>query len=114
MALGKIFRGQEGGEPAGLAPLIGKVLGVSPVPIFYRAEGKERIMRIQSIAAMEVTAMEGEGGKLVTIENQPLTMVHSQTLVVGRSRKLSFHDHGMNMEVTEKNGLYSPFSYKGP
>ena len=113
-ALGKIFGGHVGGEPAGLALLIGRVLGVRPVPIFYQAHGKERIMRIPSIAVMEVTAMEGQGGKLVTVENQPMTVVPHQTVVVGRSRKLSFHDHGMNMEVTEKNGLYSPFSYKGP
>jgi len=113
-ALTKIFAGQVGGEPAALVPLIGKVLGVKPVSITYQAKGKERTMRIPNIAEMEVAAIEGQGGKLVTLENVPLTAVPNQTTVVAKSKKLSFHDHNMNWNITGKNGFYSPFSFKGP
>jgi hypothetical protein len=113
-ALTKIFGGQSGGEPAALGPLIGKVLGVKHVPITYQAKGKERSMRIPNIAEMEVVAVDGQGGKLVTIENEPLTAVPNQTTVVARSKKLSYHDHGLNWDITGKNGFYSPFSFKGP
>ena len=113
-ALTKIFGGQEGGEPAALGPLIGKVLAVKPVPITYQAKGKERSMRIPNIAEMEIAAIDGQGGKLVTLENEPLTAVPNQTAVVARSKKLSYHDHGMNWDITGKNGFYSPFSFKGP
>lgn len=113
-ALTKIFGGQVGGEPASLGPLIGKVLGVKPVLITYQAKGKERSMKIPNIAEMEIAALEGHGGKLVTLENLPLTAVPNQTAVVGKSKMLSFHDHGMNWHITGKNGFYSPFTFKGP
>ncbi len=113
-ALSKIFGGQAGGEPAALGPLVGKILGVSPVPISYHAQGKERTMRIPSIASMEIAAIEGQQGNLVTLENPPLVGVPGQTIVVGKSRKFSFHDHGMNLEVSDKNGFYAPFAFKGP
>jgi hypothetical protein len=114
VALTTIFGGQAGGEPAALGPLIGKVLGVKPVPITYQAKGKERSMRIPNIAEMEIAAIDGQGGKLVTLENVPLTGVPNQTTVVGKSKKLSYHDHNMNWDITGKNGFYSPFSFKGP
>ncbi len=113
-ALTKIFGGQVGGEPAALGPLVGKVLGVKPVLITYQVKGKERSMKIPNIAEMEIAALEGHGGKLVTLENLPLTAVPNQTAVVGKSKKLSFHDHGMNWDITGKNGFYSPFTFKGP
>ena len=113
-ALTKIFGGQIGGEPAALGPLVGKVLGVKHVPITYQAKGKERSMRIPNIAEMEIAAIEGQGGKLVTLENIPLTAVPNQIAVVSRSKKLSYHDHGLNWEITGKNGFYSPFNFKGP
>ena len=112
-ALTKIFGGQAGGEPAALAPLIGKVLGVKAVPITYLAQGKERSLKIPKIAEMEIKAIDGQGGRLVTIENHPLTGVPNQTAVVARSTKLSLHDQGLNWEVNGKNGFYSPFNFKG-
>jgi hypothetical protein len=33
-------------------------------------------------------------------------------VVVGRSKRASFHDLGLDLEVTEKNGFYSPFAYQ--
>ena len=112
-ALTKIFGGQAGGEPSALSPLIGKILGVKHVPITYQAEGKERSMKIPNVAEMEITALEGQGGRLVTLENPPLTAVPNQIAVVSKSRKLTFHDHGMNWDITGKNGFYSPFNFKG-
>ena len=113
-ALTQIFGGQAGGEPAVLGPLVGKVLGVKPVPIEYMAKGKERSMRIPKIAEMQIAALEGAGGKLVTLENEPMAAVPNQTLVVAKSKKLTFHDHGMDWNLSEKNGFYSPFAFKGP
>jgi hypothetical protein len=45
-ALTQIFYGQAGGHLAGLAPLIGEVLGVKTVPIEFRSEGKRRSLRL--------------------------------------------------------------------
>jgi hypothetical protein len=112
--LGKIFGAQAGGEPGALAPFVGKVLGVKAVPISYQAKGKERSLKIPNVAEMEIAAMEGQGGKMITLENPPFTAVPHQIAVVAKSKKLSLHDHGMNWDITGKNGFYSPFDYKGP
>ena len=48
--LTQIFSGQGGGHLAGLAPLIGEVLGVKAAPIEYRSEGKRRSLRLGAVA----------------------------------------------------------------
>ena len=113
-ALTQIFAGQAGGEPAALGPLIGKVLGVRAVRIDYEAHGKRRRLQIPTVAEMEIAAIEGQGGKDVTLDKVPFIAVANQTTVVAKSKQLSYHDHGLNWEVTEKNGFYCPFSFKGP
>ena len=113
-ALTQVFGGQAGGEPAALAPFIGKVLGVKAVRIDFEAKGRHRSLRIPGIAEMEIEGLAGQGGRDVTLENIPLTAVPNQTAVVAKSKRLSFHDHGQSWDVSDKNGFYSPFSFKGP
>jgi len=113
-ALGTIFGGQAGGEPAALGPLVGKVLGVRSTKIEFEAKGKHRTLRIPDVAEMEIEGLQGQGGKDVTLERVPFTAVPNQTTVVAKSKRLSLHDHGWNWEVSEKNGFYSPFSFTGP
>lgn len=113
-ALGTVFGGQAGGEPAALGPLVGKVLGVKAVKIDYEARGKRRNLRIPKVAEMEVEAIEGQGGKEVTLTGVPLTAVPNQTTVVAKSKRLTYRDHGFDWNISEKNGYYSPFAFKGP
>ncbi len=113
-ALTNIYAGKAGGEPAALGPFIGKVLGVKSVPIQFTVTGKQRSLRIPKIAEMEIAALPGAGGKDITLENHPFGAVPNQTFVVAKSKRLSLHDHGMEWNVSEKNGFYSPFSFKGP
>ncbi len=112
-ALGEIFSGQAGGHLAVLGPLIGEVMGVKAVPIQYSANGKERSLRIPNIAEVDIEALEGQGGSLVTIDKQPFTMVPGQPAVVSTSKRLSIHDHGISLELNGKNGFYSAFAYQG-
>ena len=44
----------------------------------------------------------------------PLGIVPGEPMMVGRSTKLSYHDHGMDWEISGKNGFYSSFTYQGP
>ncbi|HEV2226132.1 MAG TPA: DUF1326 domain-containing protein [Nitrososphaerales archaeon] len=113
-ALTQIFGGQVGGVPAVLGSFIGKVLGVKAVEFSYSADGKKRSMKIPNIAEAEIEAIQGQGGSDVTITNHPVAVGPGFSAVVSKSKKLSYHDHGMNWEVSEKNGFYSPFDYKGP
>jgi len=109
-ALGQIFGGKSGGPPAGLAPFIGEMLGVSTLPIVYEIAGKKRSLKIPNVADMEVEGMEGAGGKRISIENSPLT---EPLVYVARSKKLTYTDHGMNWEISDKNSFYTPISWKG-
>jgi hypothetical protein len=111
-ALTKIFSGAAGGPLAALGPLIGEVLGVKSTAIDYRSDGKQRALSIPDVAQMEIEALTGQGGADVTISNMPFTAVPGYPAVVCQSKRLNFHDHGFNIEVSKKNGFYSPFSYQ--
>jgi hypothetical protein len=111
-ALTKIFSGAAGGHLSALTPLIGEVLGVRSAAIDYRLEGKQRSLTIPQVAQMEIEAMPGQGGEDVTLTRIPFTPVPGYPTVVCRSKRLSFHDHGFDVEISKKNGFYSPFSYQ--
>ncbi len=111
-ALGRIFSGQAGGHLAVVAGLIGEVLGVSAKRIDFVMDGKRRRVTIDGIAEAEIQALEGQGGKDVTIENHPLTPVNGFPAVVARSTAARYHDHEVSLEVTGKNGFFSPFAYR--
>ncbi|HKZ49338.1 MAG TPA: DUF1326 domain-containing protein [Thermoplasmata archaeon] len=113
-ALGAIFGGQAGGEPAALGPFVGKVLGVRSVRIDFEADGRRRRMQIPSLAEMEIEALPGQGDREVTLGHVPFIAVPNQTTVVAKSKRLSLHDHHWNWELSDKNGFYSPFSFHGP
>jgi hypothetical protein len=112
-ALGAIFSGAAGGHPAVLASHIGEVLGVATAPITFDGDDSSRAMRIGEVADAKVAAMAGQGGAQVTIENHPLAIAPGQTLVAGRSDHLRFTDHGYEWELSNTNGIFSPFAYEG-
>ncbi len=112
-ALTQIFSGQAGGHPAVICSFVGQVLGVKSVAIDYRAEGKRRSLRIPNVAEAEIEALAGQGGAEITISNHPLCVAPGQPAVVAKSKRLSYHDHGFQWEVSEKNGFFSPFTYQG-
>jgi hypothetical protein len=111
-AMGGIFSGQAGGHLAALGPLIGEVLGVKPVAIEYSENGKQRSLRIPKIAEIEIEALQGQGGALVTVSNHPFTPVPGRPAVVSTSKRMKYSDHGMSLDISGKNGFYSPFAYQ--
>ena len=113
-ALVQIFGGQAGGHFALIHRRIGELVGIKSAAIDYMAEGKRRSIRIAGIAEADIEAIDGIGGSQVTISNNPVGIVPGEPLVVARSTRLSYHDHGMDWEITEKNAYYSPFTYQGP
>lgn len=111
-ALTQIFTGQAGGHPGRLVSHVGEVLGVSSLPMTYKAEGKRRSLQISGVVEAEIEAIAGQGGADVTIESHPLAITPGHTLVVGRSKNVTYHDHGLDWEFSGKSGLYSPFTYQ--
>ncbi|MFI5420008.1 MAG: DUF1326 domain-containing protein [Nitrososphaerales archaeon] len=110
-ALTRVFGGQEGGPPATLASLIGEIVGVKNARIEYSAEGKHRSVRIPQIAEAEIEAIEGQGGAEVQLQNHPIAVSPGNVAVVSKSKKLSIHDLGFDVELSNRSGLYAPFKY---
>lgn len=110
-ALAAIFSGQAGGHPARLAGHIGEVLGAGPASIEFETAGKRTSMKVAGIAEVAIAAAAGQGDAEITVTNHPLAIAPGFDGVVSRSERLTYDDHGMHWELTEKNGLYSPFEY---
>ncbi len=111
-ALTRIFAGQAGGHPARLASHIGEVLGVQTVPIAFSAEEKICKLRIPDIAGTEIEAIAGQGEGPVKIDGHPLCIAPGHAATVAKSSGFRYSDHGLNWELSGKNGLFSPFSYQ--
>lgn len=111
-ALLQIFSGQAGGHPARLGSFIGEVLGVASVPIEYRANGKHRSLKIGDVANAEIEAVGGAGDGEVTVANHPLCISPGFPAVVAKSSSMRYEDHGYHWTLSDRNGLYSPFSYQ--
>ena len=111
-ALTRIFTGQEGGHPERLATHIGNVLGISSVPIDFASDGRRRSLRIGDVGSVDIEGIEGQQGEAVTVTGHPLCIAPGHPAVVARSKQLSYHDHGLDWELTEKNGFFSPFAYQ--
>ena len=110
-ALTDIFSGKAGGLMQQISGFIGEVAGVRKVPIDFSAQGRHRSVRIGSLAAADVEAIDGGQGGDTTITNPPLNLAPGQPLVVCRSKGYRYADHGMSVEVSSKNGFYAPFAY---
>jgi hypothetical protein len=110
-ALAMIFSGQAGGHPARLANHIGEVLGAGPASIEFETTAKRASMKISGVADVTIDAVTGQGEGEITVEGHPLAIAPGFAAVVSRSEHLTYDDHGMNWNLTEKNGLYSPFEY---
>ena len=110
-ALGAIFTGAAGGPMAQLAPLIGKNLGVSKVPIAYRIEGKKRSAEITGILHMSVDPLPTAhpSGEMWANTGHPVSP-DKLVLAVGASGN-TFNDHGMRWDNSGKNGHYAPISW---
>jgi hypothetical protein len=111
-ALTRIFTGQAGGHPERLASHIGDVLGITSVAIDFSAEGRRRSLRIGDLGSVEIEAIEGQQGEEVTVTGHPLCIAPGYPAVAARSKQLSYHDHALNWDLTEKNGFFSPFAYQ--
>ena len=112
-ALLQIFSGQAGGHPARLGSFIGEVLGVASVPIDYESNSKHRRLRIGDVASADIEAVGGAGEAEVTVSNHPLCIAPGYPAVVAKSTAVRYEDHGYRWTLSDRNGLYSPFSYQG-
>ena len=111
-ALTKISSGQAGGFFAVLSNHIGEVLGVKSAPIEFGVDGKRRWIHIKDSLELEIEGVTGmDSSKESRVVNAALSVVPGSDLIVARSTKYSYNDHGMQWDNSGKNGFYCRFSY---
>jgi hypothetical protein len=111
-ALTKIYSGQAGGFFAAAANFIGEMLGVKSVPIEFGIDGKRRWLNIKNSVELEIEGVKGiDPNKESCIVNPAFSAVPGSDLVVARSSKYNYNDHGLQWNNSGKNGFYCRFSY---
>jgi hypothetical protein len=112
--LGAVFSGQVGGPMAGLAPLIGEMLGVETAPIQYKNDGHRHSVKIGSAVDIEIEDLvppqskTGEASKITGIFHPA-----NSTLTVARATKSRVNAFGLEFMNAGKNGHSAPFSWAG-
>ena len=111
-SLAKIFSGQAGGFFAAATNLIGEMLGTKSVPIEFGIDGKRRWLHIKDSLQLEIEGVAGtDPNKEALVVNPAFYLVPGSDLVVARSSRYSYNDHGMQWDNSGKNGFYCRFSY---
>ena len=112
-SLTKIFSGQARGFFAIVATnFIGEMLGVKSVPIEFGIDGKRRWLNIKDSMEPEIEGViGGDENQESRIVNPAFDAVPGSDLVVARSTKYRYDDHGMKWDNSGKNGFYCKFRY---
>jgi hypothetical protein len=110
--LAAVASGQRGGAPAGLAPLIGEVLGMESAPIEYLDDGAKHSVRIGDFADVEIEDFWPEGADAPTrLTGVPHPV--SSTLTAARATRSKARAFGIELDAVGKNGHAAPFSWTG-
>ena len=113
-ALTKIFSGQAGGFFAIVASnFIGEMMGVKSIPIEFGIDGKRRWLHIKDSMELEIEGVTGgDPDHESRIVNPPFGVIpHDIDLIVARSTKYRYDDHGMKWDDSGKNSFYCKFRY---
>jgi hypothetical protein len=85
---------------------------VKRVPIQFTQSGKSFSLKMPNVAEMSIEAMQGAGGADVQITGHPLCIAPGFPATVGRSTQLTYTDHGMSWNLSQKTAFSSHFEYR--
>ena len=112
-ALVAIYSGQSGGFFAAASNLIGRILGVKPASIEFGVDGKRRWLRIGDLLDLQIEGTSGaDSNQESVIVNPAFSAVPGSNLVIAKSSKYTYNDHGMQWDSSGKNGFYCKFKYQ--
>jgi hypothetical protein len=88
------------------------MLGIRSVPIEFGVDGKRRWLHIKNSLELEIEGVRGADPNIETsVVNPAFAAVPGSDLVVARSSKYKYNDHGLEWNNSGKNGFYCKFSY---
>jgi hypothetical protein len=112
-ALVAIYSGKAGGFFAAASNLIGRILGVKPASIEFGVDGKRRWLRIGDLLNLQIEGTSGaDPNQESVIVNPAFSAVPGSNLVIAKSSKYTYNDHGMQWDSSGKNGFYCKFRYQ--
>lgn len=112
-ALVAIYSGQAGGFFAVASNLIGRILGVKPASIEFGVDGKRRWLCIGDLLDLQIEGTSGaDPNQESVIVNPAFSAVPGSNLVIAKSSKYTYNDHGMQWDSSGKNGFYCKFKYQ--
>jgi hypothetical protein len=112
--LGAVFSGQLGGPMAGLAPLIGEILGSERAPIEYANDGLRHRIRVGDDIDIEVQDVvpfgveSGEPAKLTDVFHPA-----ASTLTIARAERSKISAFGLSFENEGRSAFSAPFAWAG-
>lgn len=108
--LGAVVSGQMGGPMAGLAPLIGEMLGVEQQPIEFRESGHKHHLKIGSDIEIDVEDYTPEG---LTEPTKLVGVFHpsNTTLTVARPTASRIKAFGMEFHNSGKSAFSAPYRW---
>jgi hypothetical protein len=113
-ALGAIFGGAAGGPLAGVAPLIGQMLGARPVPITYKNEGKKRSATIDGVLDATVQAVPAATEDAVVIKLNANPLFPGEDWVQAYGVQSTYRDYEFDWDNSGKCADYANFRWAGP
>lgn len=112
-ALGAVFGGQAGGPMAGLAPLVGEMMGMETAPIEYVDDGRRHSLTVGDLIEIEIEDFVAPQ-LLPDGDVEMLTgMFHpaNSTLTVASATRSRVSVFGLDFANEGKNGHSAPFSW---
>lgn len=107
-----VFAGQAGGPMAGIAPLIGEVMGIERQAIDYADSGKRHRVRIGHDIAIEVEDFSAqEGGETTKLSG--VSHPSNSTLTIARPIESKIKAFGMEFNNAGKSAFSAPFDWAG-
>jgi hypothetical protein len=112
--LGAVFSGQMGGPMAGLAPLIGEILGSERMPIEYADDGLQHRIRAGDgidIEIEDVVPFGIESGQPAQLTN----VFHpaGSTLTIAKASRGQIKAFGLDFDNGGKSAFSAPFAWAG-
>jgi hypothetical protein len=107
--LQEVAGGQAGGPPAGIAPLIGEVIGVERVAAsFEQRDGTTRV-RLGDVAEFEVAHVHSIEGKDMLLDNVPHPAASRLTIAPATRSHISAF--GIEFGAPDTSGFTAPFAW---
>src|SRR3954452_9472639 len=112
--LGVVFSGEMGGPMAGLAPLIGELLGSETMPIDYANDGLRHRIRVGdgiNVEVEDVVPFGSESGQPAQLTN----VFHpaASTLTIARAERSRISAFGLDFQIEGRSAFSAPFAWAG-